>query len=100
MKEHAIPNIDLLCIDLQGYELNAIKSLGSKLQDVKYIITECSIQSTYIGGTTFKELSEYLGIYGFTYISSNRFGDEYPDLSLVGFSEFDALFINKSDVQS
>jgi FkbM family methyltransferase len=100
MQEHDISNIDLLCIDLQGYELNAIKSLGSKLRDIKYIITECSIQSTYTDGTTFKELSEYLGMYGFTYISSNRFGDEYPDLSLVGFSEFDALFINKSNVQS
>ncbi len=100
MNEHAIQNIDLLCIDLQGYELNAIKSLGAKLRDVKYIITECSIQSTYTNGTTFKELSEYLGMYGFTYISSNRFGDEYPDLSMVGFSEFDALFVNKSNVQS
>jgi len=47
---NSIDNIDLLCIDLQGYELNAIKSLGNYLHKVKYIITECSIMSTYNAG--------------------------------------------------
>jgi FkbM family methyltransferase len=89
-------NVDLLCIDLQGYELNAIKSLGNYLHKVKYIITECSIMSTYTNGSTFKELNEYLGKYNFKYVSSNRFGNNYPDLSLTGFSEFDSLFINTS----
>jgi FkbM family methyltransferase len=96
--DHKIENIDLLCIDLQGYELNAIKSLGDSLYSVKYIITECSIQSTYRGGATFKELNEYLSKYNFKYVSSNKFGETYPNLSLTGFSEFDALFINTSEV--
>ena len=94
--ENNIENIDLLCIDFQGYELNAIKSLGNYLHKVKYLITECSIISTYINGTTFKELDEYLSIYNFKYITSNKFNENYPDLLLKGFSEFDALFINKS----
>jgi FkbM family methyltransferase len=91
-----IQNIDLLCIDLQGYELNAIKSLGDKIRNVKYIITECSIQNTYINGATFVELYEYLQQNGFTYICSNKFGNNFPNTTLTGFSEFDALFINKS----
>jgi FkbM family methyltransferase len=94
--ENHISNIDLLCIDLQGYELNAIKSLGNYLHKVKYIITECSIKSTYKNGSTFKELNDYLTTYNFKYVSSNKFGTNYPDLSLTGFSEFDALFINQS----
>jgi len=94
--ENYIENIDLLCIDLQGYELNAIKSLGDKLHKVKYIITECSIMSTYTGGVNFNELNNYLTNYNFNYISSNKFGNNFPDLTLSGFSEFDALFINKS----
>ena len=84
---------DLLCIDLQGYELNAIKSLGDKLNGVKYIITECSINSTYIGGASFIELNDYLNLYGFKYKVSNKFNYDYPDLNLKYFSEFDALFI-------
>lgn len=94
--ENYIENIDLLCIDLQGYELNAIKSLGNHLHNVKYIITESSIMSTYTNGDTFKELNDYLTNYNFNYISSNNFGNNFPDLTLTGFSEFDCLFINQS----
>jgi FkbM family methyltransferase len=96
ISQNNISNIDLLCIDLQGYELNAIKSLGENLYNVKYIITECSIQNTYTGGATFNELNEYLNNYNFTYCCSNKFGYNMPDLNIKGFSEFDALFINKS----
>jgi FkbM family methyltransferase len=35
MESKNISNIDLICIDLQGYELNALKSLGSYLHKVK-----------------------------------------------------------------
>lgn len=97
MNENNITNIDLLCIDLQGYELNALKSLGSYLQNVKYIITECSIKSTYVGGANFSELNEYLTNHNFQYICSNKFKESFPNLNLRGFTEFDALFINKSN---
>lgn len=92
LENNNIPNIDLLCIDLQGYELNALKSLGKHLENVNYIITECSIKSTYIGGSNFEELNEYLSKFNFKYISSNKFGNDFPNLELNGFSEFDALF--------
>jgi FkbM family methyltransferase len=98
--DNQIDSVDLLCIDLQGYELNAIKSLGDQLHKVKYIITECSIVSTYTNGSSFKELDEYLSKYNFKYVSSNRFGMSYPDLSLKGFVEFDALFVNETDLSS
>lgn len=97
--ENCIDRVDLLCIDLQGYELHALKSLGRHLDKVKYIITECSIVSTYTNGATFKEVSEYLNDHNFKYVSSNKFGDNFPDLNLSGFSEFDALFINDSALQ-
>jgi FkbM family methyltransferase len=95
ISENNITDIDLLCIDLQGYELNALKSLGNNLNNVKYIITECSIQNTYVGGPSFKELYSYLRNYGFEYVTSNKFGDNFPNMDLDGFSEFDALFIKK-----
>ena len=83
-------------MDLQGYELNALKSLGTRLHDVKYIITECSIENTYAGGASFKELVSYLAQFNFQYKCSNTFKNSYPNLSIKGFSEFDALFVNKS----
>ncbi len=96
MEENQIENIDLLCIDLQGYELNALKSLGKYLHKVKYIITECSIVNTYIDGPSFTELYDYLKKYNFSYVCSNKFGYNFPNLDLKGFSEFDALFTNSS----
>ncbi len=91
--QNNISSIDLLCIDLQGYELNALKSLGTSLNKVKYIITECSIKNTYINGATFFELNEYLKQFNFKYVCSNKFKYEYPNLTLTGFSEFDAIFV-------
>jgi FkbM family methyltransferase len=93
MESKGIDSIDLLCIDLQGYELNSLKSLGNKLNNVKYIITECSIKSTYIGGSTFEELNDYLESFNFKYKCSNLFGNNLPNLHLEGFSEFDAMFV-------
>jgi len=95
MDENNIKTVDLLCIDLQGYELNALKSLGKYLSDVKYIITECSINSTYIGGCSFKELNGFLEENGFKYVTSNKFGDNFPNVKIAGFSEFDSLFEKK-----
>lgn len=94
--DNNIPRIDMLCIDLQGYELNALKSLGLQLNKVKYIITECSIQSTYTDGATFKDLVKYLADFNLIYVCSNKFGYNIPDLSVTGFSEFDALFVHSS----
>jgi FkbM family methyltransferase len=96
LNENKITNIDMLCIDLQGFELNAIKSLGNNLHNVKYIITECSIYNTYINGATFTELNEYLNSFNFIYCCSNKFRNRLPDLNLKGFSEFDSLFINRT----
>jgi hypothetical protein len=96
MDSENIQKIDLLCIDLQGYELEALKSLGEHLHKVKYIITECSIESTYIGGATFGNLNNYLQSYNFKYKCSNLSGSALPNLNLKGFSEFDAMFVNQN----
>ena len=89
--DNCINKIDLLCIDLQGYELNALKSLGKHLNNVKYIITECSTVSTYINGATFDELNNYLIDYNFKYNCSLN-----PNLNTSGFTEYDVLFINQT----
>mgnify|MGYP006087494723 CR=1 FL=1 len=91
-----ITNIDLIAMDLQGYELNALKSLGLLLKNVKYIITEICIESTYKGGCNFKELYELLSQNGFKYIVSDRYGNNIPPDNIKGWSEFNCLFINSN----
>lgn len=89
-----ITNIDLIAMDLQGYELNALHSLGPLLKNVKYIITETCIQSTYKGGCNFKELYELLSQNGFKYIVSDKYGNNIPPDNIKGWSEFNCLFKN------
>jgi FkbM family methyltransferase len=96
MNEKGIEEVDMLCIDLQGYELNALKGMGEKLKLVKYIITECSIKNTYSGGTNFEELNLFLNEMGFVYKSSNLFSYQFPFKTKDGFCEFDSLYINKN----
>lgn len=90
--ENNIRNVDLLCIDLQGAELIALKSLGKYLNTVKHVITEVSVNPSYIGAANFIEVNGYLKKFGFNYVCSIKWGNKMPDLTLKGFSEFDCLF--------
>jgi FkbM family methyltransferase len=95
-----IKNIDLICMDLQGYELEALKSLSELISNVKYIITECSFISTYVGGCSFDELYSYLKIFGFEFVVSDKTGSNLPSQEYFsnhtgGISEFNAFFVNK-----
>jgi DNA-dependent RNA polymerase auxiliary subunit epsilon len=40
VKEYNIPYIDLLCMDVQGYELNILKGCEQFINNIKYIIIE------------------------------------------------------------
>jgi len=62
--------------------------------NVKYIITETCIESTYKGGCNFNELYELLSQNGFKYIVSDKYGNNIPLNNIKGWSEFNCLFKN------
>jgi len=64
----AVP--DLLCMDIQGGELNALKSLGPLIDRVKYVATECAIEGFYADSYTFKEIYEFMWDKGFELVYS------------------------------
>ena len=92
MEQEGLSHVDLVCMDLQGYELPALRSLGRYLESVKYIITEASVKSTYKGVTLFFEMEAYLSEFGFEYVSSTIFGENRPNRDIKQFLEFDVLF--------
>lgn len=51
---------DLLFMDIQGSEKNALLGLGERLKDVKIIGTELMLKSTYDGVPLFDEVDEML----------------------------------------
>lgn len=78
-----IEKIDLLCLDLQGYEKIAVEGLAESIKKVKYIISEVSFHSYYHGDTLFEEYKSFLNSKGFDLLHTMNYG---------GFG--DALFKN------
>lgn len=94
IKQEKINKVDLLCMDLQGYELEALKSLGEELVKIKYIILECALKSTYVNGCNFQEINFYLNSLGFEYTCSGLFGYQYPCINDTHHLEFNTLYVN------
>lgn len=65
MKKENIDSIDLLCMDIQGAEPLAIEGLGSRVKDVKYIITEVCDRIFYEGEMPFHQFNDMLEELGF-----------------------------------
>ena len=70
--ENNIDKIDLLCMDVQGYELNVLKGAEDFIKNIKYIIMEEpkeiintnflpeNIHSKYINAPTSNEIKEFM----------------------------------------
>jgi FkbM family methyltransferase len=83
--ENKIDKVDLLCLDLQGYEKFAIDGFLSNIKNVDYIISEFSEHSYYNGDILFNEYQSYLNEIGFELIE------------ILSYGNFgDALFKNKN----
>jgi len=67
MNDNNIENIDLLCLDLQGYEKIALEGMGERIKDVSYIITEVNFEPYYEGSVLFDDLLVFLNEKGFLF---------------------------------
>ncbi len=71
-KQKNIGQIDLLCMDLQGAEYQALLGLGDMLSRVRYIISEIEITPIYEGQHCFDEIEAYLKKYNFKMVQGIR----------------------------
>jgi FkbM family methyltransferase len=79
---------DLVNLDIQGAELNALKGLGKMLDSVKWIYTEVNTEEVYEGCPLLVEMDQWLSTKQFTRVDSeitrNGWGDAlYVHDSLV-----------------
>jgi FkbM family methyltransferase len=58
-------SFDFANFDIQGAEGNAIRGLGERVQNLKYIYTEVNRRELYQGCTKVEELDSLLGAFGF-----------------------------------
>jgi FkbM family methyltransferase len=77
MNENNINHIDLLCMDVQGFELNILKGCGDFLENINFIIMEepvpkvseiflpKGVHSHYIGAPTSQEIKTFMNSHHF-----------------------------------
>jgi len=58
----------LLKLDLQGYELTALKGAAETLKQVDYVLLEASFKPMYYGEPLFDEVAGYLRAHGFMFV--------------------------------
>jgi FkbM family methyltransferase len=79
--ERQIEDFNFLNIDVQGVELNVIKSMGKYLDKIDYIYTEVNEDELYKGCCLVTEIDEYLKLYDFvrmaTKMTKNKWGDSF-----------------------
>jgi len=82
MRQEHLPQIDLLCMDVQGVEMLVFEGLGEMLHRVKYIITEVVFEHYYTGDVLFKDIVQYLDKNGFSLlIGSGLLGNRKAGLT-------------------
>lgn len=79
---------DLLCLDIQGAELLALRGAGNVLNNVKWIYSEVSTASVYSGGAQMHEIDDFLKNWGVRVET---------DLGMHGGTHGDALYV-RSDL--
>lgn len=69
LDQQNMDGIDLICMDVQGACYEVLESLGDRLSNVKYIITELEAHPIYKGEKLFDDVDQYLKMKGFVRLS-------------------------------
>lgn len=76
-----INDFNFLNIDVQGCELNVIRSFGQDISKLDYIYTEVNTAEVYEGCSLLKDIDLYLNSFGFirveTKMTKNQWGDAF-----------------------
>jgi len=76
-----ISHYNFLNVDVQGVELNVIKSLGDLIEQIDYVYVEVNREELYVGCNMIQDIDAYLTIHGFermaTHWTKNNWGDAF-----------------------
>ena len=70
-----IDKLNFLNLDIQGKELDALKSMNDYLKHIDYIYTEVNSEYVYKNCALIPEIDEYLSKYGFIRVASKQAGN-------------------------
>lgn len=92
LKELGIDHVDCVWMDVQGYELKALKSFGEYLNGVKVIHCEASPNPNYEGHVSISDLEKYL--------IQNQFELDFLPSPAHPYGEGDIVCIRKNNFNS
>ena len=73
VREHDVTTIDLLKLDVQGFELEVLRGAEEVLPRIEWIYAEAQFQELYEGGPTFADLFAFLHARGFELVRMTSF---------------------------
>ncbi len=88
LEENEVENVDIMWLDTQGVELDALKSMGDRIKQVKFIHCEAAEQAYYEGHLLKNDLVNFLEENGFELIFINE--------AYHPFNEGDIIATNKN----
>jgi FkbM family methyltransferase len=83
LNKFEITEIDLLCLDIQGYELEALRGLGSLINNVNYIITEIPKSESLYDAPSRQEMLDFFNDNGFKILECVRENDHEDNILLA-----------------
>jgi len=74
LSEFVIQQYDFLNIDIQGYELHALRGMGDYLKYFKWLYLEINIGEVYEGNGDINAVDKYVGQFGFKRVETKMVG--------------------------
>lgn len=94
IEANSIPYPDMMKLDIQGYELEALKGASKCLDSAKYVVLEVCFEELYIGQPLFEEVVNYMSSNGYRAVA---FADSIITNG-VSLTYTDILFENRRAV--
>jgi FkbM family methyltransferase len=82
-EENNVDHVDLMWLDMQGYELNALMASPKILSTVRVILTEVELVEAYANQYQFEEVKSWLEEQGFELIARNNYCSWFEDALFV-----------------
>ena len=82
-KNTHFPKPELLCMDLQGAEMEALEGMGDVIDSVKYVITEGQYKQIYHNTPLIGDIEKFLISKGFSMKTSTMFNDYFGDFLFI-----------------
>jgi FkbM family methyltransferase len=86
-RDHGVPRVDLLWLDVQGYEQRLLEGAGALLDTVSVIHTEVNVSETYESAVLYGDLRRWLEQRGFRVVL-----ERIPE----GWAQGNVVFVRRS----